>query len=326
MRPFWLIEDGIGETRAALIADGALVEAHVELPGGIRARAIAAGRLTDILAPGVGLVAFDGGEALLQPLPSALTIGAAVTIEITREAVGHKRPLCRTAPDGATPRDGPDLAARIASTGSVRMLGAHEEDMLDAAGWSDALEAAETGVIPFMGGGLLMSLTPAMTVFDVDGTLPLGELAVAGAAAVGRAMRLLGIAGSIGIDLPTVADRSVRNAAAAALDAALPLPFERTAVNGFGFMQIVRPQARASLPQMLAADRVGAAARALVRRAERSRGRGTRTLVAHPNVIARLEREPVWLDALARRTGVGIGLRAKPLLAISAAYVEDGHN
>jgi hypothetical protein len=50
-----------------------------------------------------------------------------------------------------------------------------------------------------------MSLTPAMTLFDVDGALPPADLARAGAAAAGRAVRRLGIGGSIGIDLPTLA-------------------------------------------------------------------------------------------------------------------------
>ena len=112
-----------------------------------------------------------------------------------------------------------------------------------------------------------MSLTPAMTLFDVDGSLPPAELAVAGAAAAARAIRRLGIGGSIGIDLPTLPARADRQAAAAALDAVLPQPFERTAVNGFGFLQIVRRRERPSLPELVQGDPVGAAARALLRRA-----------------------------------------------------------
>lgn len=294
----------------------------------MRAGAIREARLTDVIATGrVGMVAFDGGEALIQPLPRELTEGSRLLVEVTREAIGHKRALCRAARPDAVPQDGPDLAARIRATGApVRMAGAHEEDALEAAGWSELLEEATGGTIAFPGGSLLMSPTPAMTLFDVDGTLAPPALAVAGAGAAGRAIRRMGIAGSIGIDLPTVPDKAARAAAAAALDAVLPQPYERTAVNGFGFLQVVRPQARASVPQLIAADPVAAAARALLRRAERARGAGSRTLAAHPSVVARLEAEPGWLAELARRTGAPVALRADPRAAISGGYVDVLHH
>jgi hypothetical protein len=113
-----------------------------------------------------------------------------------------------------------------------------------------------------------------------------------------------------------------RQAAAAALDAALPMPFERTAVNGFGFLQIVRKRSRASLPELVQGDSVGAAARLLVRRAERTSGSGERTLHASPTVIGRVEQHPEWLELLAKRTGTRALLRAEPGLAISAGHVQ----
>lgn len=326
--PVWLIEEGIGETRAALVDEGAILEAVVELPGITRAGTVAAARLTGIPVPGrVGLATLDiGGEAHVQPLPPGLTEGATIVVEVTREAIGHKRALCRVAAKGTKLRDGPDIAARAAATGlCVLPVLPHQIDALEEAGWSEVLETAATGIVPFAGGGLLMSLTPAMTLFDVDGTLDPRALAVAGAAAAGRAIRRFGIAGSIGIDLPTVAGRAVRRAAAEALDAALDPPFERTAVNGFGFLQVVRPQQRASLPQTLAADPVGAAARVLVRGAERTGGLGMRTVTAHPRVTARLREESGWLRELEARIGAAVALRPSPALAISGGYAQAEH-
>lgn len=322
----WLFERGIGEDRAALIVDGAIVEAAIELPGRLRAGTVAAGRLTAILVPGrrgiVGLA--RGGEALLEPLPARLPEGAELRVEITREALSEesrdKLPRCRVTDE--TEREGPDLEHRLRSAGDrVTILTSGGPDRLEEAGWSERLEEALTGEIGFRGGSLRMSLTPAMTLFDIDGALPPPALAVAGARAAGQAIRRLGIGGSIGIDLPTLPARSHRQAAAAALDAVLPQPFERTAVNGFGFLQLVRRRERASLPELLQGDPTAAAARALLRRAERASGAGERSLHAHPAVIARIAANPSWARELARRAGAAVALRADPSLAISAGYV-----
>jgi hypothetical protein len=218
---------------------------------------------------------------------------------------------------------GPSLRERLAASGNpVLDLTGFGADRLEEAGWSELLEEALSGEIAFPGGALRMSLTPAMTLFDVDGPLPPAQLAIAGAAAAGRAIRRFGIGGSIGVDLPTLAAKAERQAAAAALDAALPQPFERTAVNGFGFLQIVRRRERPSIPELVQGDPVGAAARLLLRRVERSRGSGERVIHAAPELIARLEEKPEWLDALAARIGAPIALREEPGLAISAGHAQ----
>ena len=317
----WLYEEGIGENRAILVEKGAIVEAVVELPGGPRLGSVLPARLAAILVPGRrGVAAFDGGEAIVEPLPQHLTEGQAIAVEIVREEIPEsgrpKLARCRLA--DAPPRPGPSLRERI---GAPRRSEAPGSDPFEAAGWSELVEEAASGEIAFPGGSLRMSLTPAMTLFDVDGSLAPAALAAAGAAAAGRAIRRFGIGGSIGVDLPTLAGRAERQAAAAGLDAVLPQPFERTAVNGFGFLQLVRRRERASLPELLQADPVGAAARALLRRAERSAGGGARTLHAAPAVIARIEANPEWIAQLARRVGGAVALRAEPGLAISAGHV-----
>jgi len=129
-----------------------------------------------------------------------------------------------------------------------------------------------------------------------------------------------GIGGSIGIDLPTIAGKAQRQAIGEAVDAILPQPFERTAVNGFGFLQIVRPRRHASLFE-LAADRAAFEARALLRRAAMER-KGATALVAHPAVISVLEARAGWLDALARQVGGLVRLQADAKLPISAAYAQ----
>jgi hypothetical protein len=318
----WLFEAGIGENRAVLVENGEIVEAAIELPGILRSGTVAQARLTTILVPGKrGIVTLaGGGEALIEPLPDGVTEGGTLPVEIVREAVAEegrdKLPKARAT--DAPLRPGPSLVERI---GACREPLPSGRDELEAAGWSELLESAASGEISFPGGALRMSLTPAMTLFDVDGALDSAALAVAGAGAAGRAIRRFGIGGSIGIDLPTLPAKVDRLAAAAALDTVLPQPFERTAVNGFGFLQLVRRRERPSLPELLQSDPIGAAARALLRAAERVPGGGSVEIVAAPPVIARLEREGAWLEVLARRTGGAATLRADTLLPISGGHV-----
>jgi hypothetical protein len=321
----WLFEAGIGENRAILVEEGEIVEAAIELPGAIRTGAVIEARLAQIHVPGRrGLAALaGGGEALVEPLPGRLTEGQAVRVEIVREAIpepGRAKPARARITD-EPPRAGPTLHERIG-----RPPAPHDplRDRFEEAGWSELLEEAATGEIAFAGGALRMSVTPAMTLFDVDGALPPAELAVAGAAAAARAIRRLGIGGSIGIDLPTL-PKADRQAPADAIDAILPQPFERTGVNGFGFLQIVRRRERPSLPELLQGDPVGAAARALLRRAERAAGAGERTVRAAPAVIALFEARPEWIAELARRIGAPVRLQADPALAISAGHVQSAH-
>jgi len=317
----WVFERGIGEDRAALIEDGAIVEAAIELPGATRAGAVVEGRLTRVLIPGRrGLVTIaEGVEALIEPVPAGVTEGAALRVEVIREAIAEagKPKLAKAKAKAAALRDGPTLRERI---GAARELRAGMPDLLEAAGWSELIEEAVTGEIGFAGGALRMSVTPAMTLFDVDGGLEPAALACAGAAAAGRAIRRLAIGGSVGIDLPTLPARADRQAAAAALDAVLPQPFERSAVNGFGFVQVVRRRERPSIPELLRADPVGAAARALLRKAERG-GTGPAELVAAPPVVARLAQETLWIEELGRRLGGAIALRADQNLPIWGGYV-----
>ena len=301
----WLYEAGIGENRAALVSRGTIWKARIELEGTIvRVGAVMAARLIDKHS---GKIALDGGgEALCDPLPKGITQGAVLKVRIVREAVPEqgRTKLPKAVPSDEPLADGPDLLARITATGlPVRTVLAHEPDLLEQAGWSEVIEEALTGDIVFPGGMLRLSPTPAMFLFDVDGPAPHEPLAVAAAHAVARAMERHGIAGSIGIDFPTLPGKAARLAVAEAIDAALPQPFERTTVNGFGFLQIVRRRTRPSLPELLRADVTGAEARAELRRIERLPPPPPATHMVSQRVARRLAQQPAWTAELARRIG-----------------------
>jgi len=315
--PEWLIERGIGETRAVLVDGGEIIEARIVLEGAVQAGSVIAARLVHVGTNGRNAVARDesGAEYLLPRGAPGVTEGASLDIEVTREAIPGaepwKRPMARVTGGPAAPAR--SLEARLLAFPAPR-------DELARAGWDDLIDEARSGVVRFDGGELRISPTPAMTLIDVDGFLPPEELAVRGAAQAAKAIRRLDIGGSIGIDLPTSGSKAGRQKAADAIDAMLPQPFERTAVNGFGFVQIVRPRLRASLVE-LAQDRASFEARALLRRVAVGPP-GPRRLVAHPGMIAILESRRDWIEGLARQVGGAIELRADASLPMSGAYAE----
>ena len=319
-----IVEAGIGETRALVVGgDGTLLAACVERDdGGWRAGDVRVARLRTILVAGVrGIVESGGVEALLTPLPPGLTEGATVRVVVVREAIpeaGRAR-LAKVVVTAAPLAAGPVLRARLAAAGHVICDAGVGSDILEAAAWSETIEAALTGFVPFPGGLLTISPTPAITVIDVDGDLPPAALAIAAADAAAAAIARFDLTGSIGIDFPTVADKAVRTAIGARLDAALPPPFERTAVNGFGFVQIVRPRHRASFVETLRADPVATAALCLLRRAERD-GFGAATLVTHPEVEHWLTLRPLLVAELARRRGGPVALRVDAALPTLRGY------
>lgn len=325
----WLYEAGIGENRAALIEGGRILEMQIERDAdvGPRVGSVLPARLTrKVDGSGRGAVTLEGGiAAQLQPVPPGLTEGASLTVEVIREALregAETKPVrVRAAADHAELHEGPDLRARLAATGlQVRTLGP-ESDLLEEHGWFEALEAATRGIVASPDVLLRIALTPAMTLIDVDGMGSAAQVALAGARASGEAIRRFGITGSIGIDLPTMTDKAGRQAAAAAMDAALPQPFERTAVNGFGFLQIVRRRERASLIETVQADPALTAALALLRQAQRAAGHGACAIHAHPIVIGRIAARADWIDALARALGTQVSLQLDERLAISAGHV-----
>ncbi|MCY7281001.1 MAG: ribonuclease [Sphingomonas bacterium] len=303
------IERGIGETRVVQVVEGAIVAARILRDDIVLAGTILAARL---IKTGRLAVARAGNQEYLLPKGAhGVTEGATLTIEVTREALAGaepwKRPLARVT--DAAPAPAPAVPGLTVAFPSP-------SDALEMAGWSELLDEARSGIVAFPGGELRIALTPAMTLIDVDGHLPPEQLALAGAAAAARTIRRHGITGSIGIDLPTIGGKAARQAVAEAVDAILPAPFERTAMNGFGFLQIVRPRRHASLFE-LAADCPAFEARALLRRAARETG--AIALVAHPALIAALK--PEWLDQLGAQIGGAVTLRPDPACRMASAYV-----
>lgn len=332
-QPQWLYEDGIGEARAALVGNGRILEAIIEREdGGARAGAVLGGRLVETIVPRRrGIARLDSGEeVLIEPIPPKVAEGAPLLVEISREAIWEpgldgvrpKRALGRVAAPGTKAALGPSLRDRLAAGDvPVRVCAAHEPDWMEQHGWSALCEEAMTGEIVREDAALRIFPTPAMTLIDVDGVAPPAQLGPKGAKLAAQAIRRLGLAGSIGIDLPTMNNRDERLIAAAQIDKYLPQPFERTAVNGFGFVQIIRKRERASMMEVLRADPARTAALAALRLAERhGTGAGAMTLTVAPAIGKLVERNPQWLRILERRRGGAVTLRVDPALTEGGSH------
>lgn len=326
----WRYEDGIGEERAALFDDdGVILEARIE-PDTSRLRLglIADARAVRLEAGRYAIVEFAGHEgiheAIVDPRPRDWTEGQAVRVEVVREALAEpgvtKRARVRQTVD--PPRPAPTLREEIGASGlPVDVSPARQGLVFDEDDDRDVRGEAMGGPIRFDVGQLHVEMTRAMTLIDVDGWADPVTLAVRAASIAARTVRRLGIGGSIGIDFPT-GSRDARARAAEAFDAGLPKPFERTAVNGFGFMQVVRPRRRPSLPELYRDDPTGSAARMAVQRAQQSGLHGATRIVAAPAVVEHLNARPDWLARLARELGGAVALRADPSSPIWASHVE----
>lgn len=317
--PHWLYEEGVGESRAALVKGGRIVEAQIEREDKrARAGGIHSGRLIrTLIARKRGIVRLDSGEmVLIEPIPPKVAEGAPVRVEILREAIGEpgldeareKLAKGRIAQAGVQAGLGPSLLQRLQASGlPIVPCPAHEVDRLEAAGWSELLAEAMTGEVGAEDAALRIFPTPAMTLIDVDGSLPPAQLGPKGAKLAAQAIVRMGIAGSIGIDLPAMNNKDERLVAAAQVDKYLSQPFERTAVNGFGFVQIIRKRERPSLMELLRADPVRAASMAALRAAERQEtsgaGGGSVKLTVSAAVAKDIRAHPDWIRTLERRRG-----------------------
>lgn len=317
----WLIEQGIGEERAILSEAGAIIAARLYWPG-----AIASGQIEDAVlisrsaGSKRGTVRFASGEeALVDGLPRDSSEGETLRVKALRAAMSESRrfKLAQVRPSDQPLRPSPNLAEQLGSEGCDAQIVRQFPD----GGWAELFGEAWDGIIAFDGGSLTISPTPAMTVIDVDGTLPPRALALAAVPAVAATIRRFDLAGSIGVDFPTLEARNDRRAVDEALETALAgWPHQRTAMNGFGLVQFVSRLERPSIIQRVRHDRTGAAARLLLRSCEQLADPGALLVTCHPAVRHAIR--PEWESELARRTGRELRWQEDAGLALTGCFAQ----
>ena len=215
----------------------------------------------------------------------------------------------------------PRTCRRLRATGLPVRLCRPDDGRFDDLGWAELVEEAQSGAIAFAGGSLIVSPTPAMTVIDIDGVPPARALALAAVPAIAAAVRRLDLGGNIGIDFPSLGEKADRQAVDAALTAALAgWAGERTAMNGFGFVQLVARLERPSLAALYQRHPARVAANALERLAMADRGTGAMVLHANPALRSGLPHS--FSAELRRRTGRDFTWNWDADIALQSPFVQ----
>lgn len=313
----WLIEQGIGETRALLVKDEAVLAAKVHWPGELTSGDVHPAKLISKPADARrGVAALENGiEVLVDHLPRDLTEGQSLTLRISRAPIAERGRLKR-AQGRHLPKDEAGSSVRDTPFTSGRTI-----RQFSAGLWEEVWQSAASGRLEFSGGEILCSVTPAMTVIDVDCSWP-QEAYFNAIPKIAQALRWFDIGGNIGIDFPTMIDKLDRKACDDRLSAFLAdWPHERTAINGFGFVHIVARLEGPSLLHRFATARTAMCARYALRVAERAEGQGaTIALKVHPALRAKLQ--PAWIEELTRRTGKNVRIETDPALALEAPQAQ----
>ena len=332
--PEWVVEHGIGEHRAMLIDGEKVLGAKLHWPGSLNPGRIIETQLISKRAGSSRGVARTGSgvEVLLDNLPQDVTEGARIHARIKRAPIAERGRLKRAHGRyedtraveevhlrGSKPGDTEGISYPMMGVERVRQLPAGQ--FLDDR-WKDIWHAASSGEVTFGGGALLFSVTPAMTLIDIDGGGSPRELALAAVPAIARWLPLFDLGGNIGIDFPTIEAKSDRKAVDSALEKALDhWPHERTAMNGFGFVQIVARLEGPSLLHRFTTSRTGMCARKALHVGELASGTGNVLLLTvHPALKAKLK--PEWIGELSRRSGRQVEIEVNPALALEAPQAQ----
>lgn len=304
-----VIEDVIGETRAAVYEGRKLVELHLdrwsqrEAPkigelwtGQIKAIDPSIGGAFVSLGRDInGLLAFKSHRDLPR-----LTEGALIDVRVTKEPIGKKAASVKFVGDASLDKPGAverfDLKSRLSRrfpdmTFETAPVGAHDQ-------------ATERHIAIAGGGQVTIDRTEAMIAIDVDkgGATRTFECAEKAASLIASQLRLRGLGGLIAIDFPNLRQPKQRGAIIRALEAAGEIdpasvrvaPFSR-----FGVVEMTRGQDGPSLDSILN-DRFGRPT--VETTALRQLRQITREASAHPGAQLAIDlpaTSRIWLDEAA---------------------------
>ncbi|WP_019961980.1 ribonuclease E/G [Woodsholea maritima] len=352
-----IVQERVGETRAAVVSGERVCELHVERWSERKTRAIrgeiylARVRTVDDSLNGAFCDLGKGPEGFLPfgaQRPSGIHEGAAIPVQIGREAFGEKGPTLNIveldevhggdAPECLVPA--PSLAERLSRLFEAPIRKEREADFDMDAEFDMALDK----YVPLQGGGrLIIEPTAAMTTIDVDSagrSEPKGgagrlavELNKVAAREACRQIRLRGIGGVVAIDflpLKKKADQSNLHVAVKSNFRGDLAKIDVAPLSRFAIMELARQRITRSLYEVLldASGRLSVESCALgaLAQLEREARANSRkpmvTLKAGKAVFEWLDRDTMgWRKAMTARLGARFELvldDAKPERAYEA--------
>ena len=302
-------DDAPGERRFAVVENRNIVEIHIQRDALWALGECGAGRIDRKTPSGAFVVADDGRELLLRSKTNAPD-GARIHFAVTREAIsepGRIKPPEIMLRDSAhdEPLIGKDALwdARLVSLGQSAIN----------APIAEGFDVAIAGQSQLGDVTISFQRTKAGLLFDIDGVGDAFAINRIAATEIARLLRLYQVGAMVIIDFVSMESKAHRTQIAEAFDAASladPRPFERTAINGYGMMQVVRARPRPSVLDQLFGTRIAALsdetqAYWLLRTVAQSSGFGVRTVTARPEVAALLDCESwaAWRGQAARLAG-----------------------
>ena len=301
-------DDAPGERRAAFVENGNIVEIHIQRDALWALGECGAGRIDRKTPSGAYVIADDNSELLLRSKMGAPE-GARIMFEVTREAIaepGRNKPPEIILREGVCdPLMGKDALweARVASL---------EPSAINAS-IAEGFDVAIAGQSQRGDVTISFQRTKAGLVFDIDGIGDAFAINMVAATEIARLLRLYQVGAMVIIDFVSMESKAQRTQIAEAFDAASLAdlrPFERTAINGYGMMQVVRARPRPSVLDQLFGTRIAALsdetqAYWLLRAVAQSSGFGARTVTTRPEVATLLqsERWAAWRGQAARLAG-----------------------
>ncbi|MEP4051762.1 MAG: ribonuclease E/G [Litorimonas sp.] len=315
-----VIENAVGETRAAIYEGRRLVELHVDRPWQTIPRTgdVYIGRVTSVDPSVAGAWVEIGGDALPALLPFAaqrdmpkLAEGQSVEVSILRSQIGGKGATLRYQGESESK---PQLIKKLSLP--ERLLERFPGITFDEASVNAVDSACETSLALPGGGSITIEQTQALLAVDVDKGTAISAAAAANEAAklTASQLRLRGLGGLVIVDFPNLRQPKQRKTLERTFEDACgadPNVTKFNALSRFGVIEMTRSKPDLSLDEILN-TKVGEptlttqairALRRLTREAAVSAG-AQLELIVTPDIESWLKDAPFdWQTEVAERIG-----------------------
>ena len=301
-------DDAPGERRAARVENGNIVEIHMQRDALWALGETGAGRIDRKTPSGAYVITDDNSELLLRSKISDPE-GMRLTFEVTREAIAEPG---RVKPAEIALRDSGCAQPSQKDALWDARLTAFAQPVISAS-IAEAFDIALSGQSKCGDVTISFQRTKAGLVLDVDGIGNAFDINRVAATEVARLLRLYQVGAMVMIDFVSMESKAQRMQIAEIFDAASVVdgrPFERTAINGYGMMQVVRARPRPSVLDHLFGTRIAALsdetqAYWLLRAVAQSSGFGARTVTTGPEVATLLQSDgwAAWRAQAVRLAG-----------------------